>query len=135
MQRKFERSLASLEHIFSFIRQFTESNALDEGLAFTLNLVVEELFTNMVKYNKGENDIQIELEKQDAKVLVRLIDYDVDSFDITKAEEVDVGQHLEERRVGGLGLHLVKQMMDEIKYEYENENRTSKITLIKHLES
>ncbi len=135
MQRKFERSLASLEHIFSFIRQFTESNALDEGLAFTLNLVVEELFTNMVKYNKGENDIQIELEKQDGKVLVRLIDYDVDAFDITKAEEVDVDQHLEERRVGGLGLHLVKQMMDEIKYEYENENRTSKITLIKHLES
>ncbi len=133
MTRKFKRDLAALEEIFDFIDGFVKRSKIDPSLVFTLHLVVEELFTNMVKYNQGNpNEIEIDLHKEDGLLRIRLIDFDVDPFDITQTGNVDINEHLEKRKVGGLGIHLVKQMMDDIDYHYEN--RTSTITLTKHLE-
>lgn len=133
MQKKFKRDLSSLDEIFDFIHQFVAGHGIDGSIIFTINLVVEELFTNMVKYNQNNrNDILLQLEADSKALTISLTDFDVPPFDITKTEEVNVGQHLEQRRVGGLGIHLVKQMMDHIHYEYHNG--TSKITLIKDLE-
>lgn len=87
----------------------------------------------MVKHNvKSRCDVQIDLQREENLLKICLTDFDVEPFDITKIKEVDVDQHLEERKVGGLGIHLVKQMMDDIHYEYKD--RMSRITLIKHLE-
>lgn len=132
MQKTFKRDLTSLDEIFISISQFISQNKIDESVSFTVSLVVEELFTNMVKYTSGDKDVLICLDKKNGELVITLTDFGVSAYDITKADQVDVNKRLEERRPGGLGLHLVKQMMDDIKYEYENRN--SKITLIKHLE-
>ena len=133
MQKKFKRNLNSLDEIFNFISEFMTDQKIDNSLTFTITLAVEELFTNIVKYNKSStSDIQIDLDKNNNDLRISLTDFDSEPFDITETKEVDVDQHLEERKVGGLGIHLVRQMMDDIHYEYKN--RTSKITLIKHLE-
>jgi anti-sigma regulatory factor (Ser/Thr protein kinase) len=134
MHKKFKRDIKSLDSIFKFINDFIERHALDHSLTFVLELVVEELFTNMVKYNSNNpKDIAIELNKKKNDLIVVLTDFDAEPFDITKRPEIDVDQLLEERKVGGLGIHLVKQMMDKIDYQYKN--RVSKITLTKHLEN
>ena len=132
MQKTFKRDLTSLDKIFISISQFISQNKIDESVSFTVNLVVEELFTNMVKYTPGDKEVLICLEKKNGELIITLTDFGVSAYDITKADQVDVNKRLEERKPGGLGLHLVKQMMDDIKYEYKNRN--SKITLIKHLE-
>ena len=49
--RGFRRDIESLEEIFQFLEGFVDEKAVDERAAFCINLVVEELFTNMVKYN------------------------------------------------------------------------------------
>ena len=134
MGKKFKRNLSSLDDIFDFIDEFSVKTGLDESVVFTMNLVVEELFTNMVKYTSGNtNKILLELKKEENNLIIHLTDFDVNPFDITETAEVDTKQSLEERRVGGLGIHLVKQMMDKIEYEYKD--RQSKIILIKHLEN
>ncbi|MCH7681421.1 ATP-binding protein [candidate division KSB1 bacterium] len=134
MGKKFKRDLSSLDDIFEFIDEFSVKTGLDESVVFTMNLVVEELFTNMVKYTSGNtNKILLELKKEENNLIIHLTDFDVDPFDITETAEVDTKQSLEERRVGGLGIHLVKEMMDKIEYEYKD--RQSKIILIKHLEN
>ncbi|TDI87345.1 MAG: ATP-binding protein [Caldithrix sp.] len=134
MGKKFKRDLSSLGDIFEFIDEFSVKTGLDESVVFTMNLVVEELFTNMVKYTSGNtNKILLELKKEENNLIIHLTDFDVDPFDITETAEVDTKQSLEERRVGGLGIHLVKEMMDKIEYEYKD--RQSKIILIKHLEN
>ncbi len=134
MGKKFKRNLSSLDDIFEFIDEFSVKTGLDESVVFTMNLVVEELFTNMVKYTSGNtNKILLELKKEENNLIIHLTDFDVDPFDITETAEVDTRQSLEERRVGGLGIHLVKEMMDKIEYEYKD--RQSKIILIKHLEN
>ena len=132
MDKKFKRDLNSLDGIFKFINEFSAKTGVDESVVFTINLVVEELFTNMVKYTyENNNEILLELKKEGHNLIIHLTDFDVEPFDITKTVEVDTKQSLEDRRVGGLGIHLVKQMMDKIEYEYED--RQSKIILIKHL--
>ena len=133
MAKKFKRDLKSLDEIFKFINEFSAKTGVDESVVFTINLVVEELFTNMVKYTyENSNEILLELKKNAEDLIIHLTDFDVDPFDITKTVEVDTKQSLEERGVGGLGIHLVKQMIDKIEYEYKD--RQSKIILIKHLE-
>jgi len=133
MDKKFKRDLNSLDEIFKFIKKFSAKTGLDESVVFTINLVVEELFTNMVKYTyENSNEILLELKKEENNLIIYLTDFDVEPFDISKTAEVDTKQSLEERRVGGLGIHLVKQMIDKIEYEYKD--RQSKIILIKHLE-
>ena len=133
MAKKFKRDLKSLDEIFKFINEFSAKTGVDESVVFTINLVVEELFTNMVKYTyENSNEILLELKKEENNLIIYLTDFDVEPFDISKTAEVDTKQSLEERRVGGLGIHLVKQMIDKIEYEYKD--RQSKIILIKHLE-
>lgn len=132
MQKKFKRSLDTLDRVFDFIDSFIQKYKVNEQVAFTIKLVIEELFTNMVKYNSDNpNEILIDLKHKNQELIMQLVDFDVEPFDITQSPSVDISQSIKERKVGGLGLQLVKQMVDEINYEYKNRN--SIITLIKKL--
>ena len=133
MEQKFKREIRSLEKIFDFISGFSTANRIGDSDVFVIKFVVEEIFTNMVKYNSRSNkDILVSLRRHSNTLSISLIDFDVDPFDLTKTEEVDIHQSLRERKVGGLGLHLVKKMVDKVDYEYKN--RESKVTLTKTLE-
>jgi serine/threonine-protein kinase RsbW len=133
MERYFKKDMSSLGAIFSFLDESLAHLAPDEATNFVVNLATEELFTNMVKYSKeSRNDIAISVEGDGRRVIVRLTDTDVEPFDIRMAKQVDTGLHLEQRRVGGLGIHIVRQLVDDIQYEYVD--RCSKITFIKQLE-
>lgn len=124
--------MESLNPIFDFISHFVQKNNLDEKITFLLNLVIEELFTNMVKYNpENPNNIAINLYKSNKAVTITLVDFDAKPFDLNLAKEYDTHQPLQERTLGKIGIHFVKSMMDKIKYEYTNGQ--SKITLTKYL--
>ncbi len=133
MEKKFKRDIQVLGDVFNFVEESCSSLKINNDLLFSVNFVIEELFTNMVKYNQStsQSDISVGVEKQMGQLLIRLTDYDVDGFDITQAREVDTSATLEERGIGGLGIHLVKKMVDDIQYNYSN--RQSTITLIKNL--
>ena len=97
-----------------------------------VSFIVEELFTNMVKYNPGvQHEIAISLEHVPEQLTVRLIDTDVEPFDVTSAPLIDVDKPLDDRAIGGLGLHLVRNMADTLLYEYAD--RRSVITFTKSL--
>ena len=133
MKRKFKRTLGSLEDITRLIHHFVDKHHIDERVSYVLNLVVEELFTNAVKYHpENINDVSISINLNGNKIIIAIIDYNVDHFDIRETAPYDFKKRLEERRIGGLGIPLVKKMMDEIDYEYKD--RMSKITLVKYLE-
>lgn len=132
MKKKFQRNIDSLKNIFDFTTKFIKQNNLEQDIAFSINLVIEELFTNMVKYHpRNSNDILISIAKDSNKLIISLTDYDVEPFDITDTKDVNPNQSLEERRIGGLGLYFVMKMMDNVTYEYKD--RQSKITLTKQL--
>lgn len=133
MEKSFKRDMTSLESIFAFIEQFISSSNIAPTHVYPLQLVIEELFTNILKYQaSGTSDVVVHIEKSDDKLIVRLRDFDSEPFDLTQSKDVNTDEYIRQKNPGGLGLHLVKQMVDSLDYEYDN--RTTTITLIKHLE-
>jgi len=132
MQKEFKRDISSLKDIFIFIKSFIIEENLNPDLESPLNLVIEELFTNMVKYSPNNpNKIGLELKTDHDQVIIELTEYDVERFDIRETAEYDTEENLKQRPIGKVGLHLVKKYVDDINYDYQN--RISKITLIKNL--
>jgi len=105
---------------------------VDAAIRQDVDFALEELFTNMVKYSTGSKaDVRIELTPIEGGIEVTMTDYDVEPFDVTKAPDADVKLPIEERRPGGLGLHLIRRLLDSIEYEYSKEHRQSRITFRK----
>jgi len=131
-QGSFPRRIDVLDRVFALIEEFFDGREISPAHLFTIKLAVEELFTNLVKYNKDtDREIEIELEQGDDRVTISLTDFDVEPFDITNVAAPELDIPLEQKRPGGLGIHLVKQMVDQVSYEYVD--RRSKTTLIKLL--
>lgn len=133
MVKEFTRDISSLEEIFAFVEHFITSNEIQVSVLYPVQLVVEELFTNILKYQRGgRTNIRVDLEKADKKLIMRMRDFDSEPFDITQSGQVDTEVYIQQKKPGGLGIHLVKQMVDSMEYDYNN--RISTITIIKHLE-
>ena len=69
----------------------------------------------------------------DGGVETALTDYDVEQFDVTRAPDVDINMPIEQRKPGGLGLHLIRRLVDSMHYEYSQDRRQSRITFRKTL--
>ncbi len=131
MQRGFQRDVQTLQTVFEFVGGFCASARIDARTRFVIELTVEELFVNAVKHNpKGKGHVLIELERRNQAVEMAVTDFDADRFDPTRVEAPDTHAPLEQRQ-GGLGIHLVKQMTDDVRYEYRD--RTSRTIVTKKL--
>jgi serine/threonine-protein kinase RsbW len=132
-RRTFAKSFSSLGDVFEFLEESLSGAGLDERAHLVLQLAVEELFTNMVKYNSGSSrEIGIMVDSTDDRVQVQLIDPDADPFDPSAVGPVDTSQPIEQRRRGGLGLHLVRSLVDAI--DFCHEGREMKVSVTTRLE-
>jgi anti-sigma regulatory factor (Ser/Thr protein kinase) len=130
--RSFARRVDALPHIVAFTAEAFAQEAIDPRLRLAVDFAVEELFTNMVKYGASSTaDVRIDVAAIDGGVEVTLTDYDVEPFDVTRAPDADVGLPIEARQPGGLGLHLIRRLVDAIEYDYSKEQRRSRITFRK----
>jgi serine/threonine-protein kinase RsbW len=121
MRRSFPREMASLEAIVAFVREFIAREGLDERAAYDIDLVLEELFTNLVKYGRGaRSDVEISLQRGAQGVTAELREFDADPFDPTLLPEVDVHRPIAERRPGGLGVHFIRQLTRSFEYDHRD---------------
>jgi anti-sigma regulatory factor (Ser/Thr protein kinase) len=129
--RSFRRSFDSIPDIFALTEEVFASEQIDPALRPSVDLTLEELFTNMVKYSASSAAVRIDMTKVPGGVEVTLTDYDVEPFDVTQAPDVDINLPIEQRKPGGLGLHLIRRLVDCVDYEYSTESRQSRITFRK----
>jgi len=123
-RRAFRRGTESLAQIFAF----TADAVIEPELRRTVDLVIEELFTNIVKYGRASDTmISVDIRRHGRGVRVTLTDPDAEYFDPQSARQPDVGAPLERREPGGLGLHLVRELVDTLEYRYSREERTGRI--------
>jgi anti-sigma regulatory factor (Ser/Thr protein kinase) len=133
--RLFPRTFESLQEIFAFTAQAFARLGVNSGLLQAVDFTVEELFTNMVKYSTtSRSAVRLELRPIADGVEAVLTDYDVDAFDVTQAPDANVHLSIEQRRPGGLGLHLIRRLVDSIEYHYFQDTRQSRITFRKTVE-
>ena len=130
MRRSFPRQMASLEAIVAFAREFLASERLAESAAHDLELVLEELFTNLVKYGRGaRGDVEISLSSGAEGVNAQLREFDAEPFDPTELPEVDVSRPISERRPGGLGVHFIRQLTRTFRYAYADRTGVTTVTM------
>lgn len=120
MRRDFKRHLNSLAPLYEFSEAIMTERKLPDGVRFPVHLAMEELFVNMVHYNPTvTTDIEVTVTVDDA-VTVSLVDNGGAEFDVTLKRDVDTASPLEERKPGGLGVHLVQNLVDTLDYEYQD---------------
>ena len=132
MNRTFARTLDSIETIFRSVDAFITAEGISADDAFATQLAVEELFTNMVRHNAGGAErIWVSLERDSDRLVVELRDADVEPFDSGAIAPPDTESPVHERRIGGLGVHIVRNIFDELTYEYSD--RTLHVTAVRYL--
>jgi anti-sigma regulatory factor (Ser/Thr protein kinase) len=114
-----KNDFCELDSLCRSLEKFGKSHGLSKKCKLDLNLVLEELLTNIISHgyaDEGEHFIHITISQENG-VLVVCIKDDGIPFNPVTAEEPDVKRPLEEREIGGLGIHLIKQLTDDIAYE------------------
>lgn len=133
VSRSFAPRIDAVAEVVGFSAEAFASEGIDVGLRPAVDLCLEELFTNMVKYGRSTAPIRIELQRIPGGIEASLCAVGVDDFDPTQAPTVDVSVPIDQRQPGGLGLHLVRQLVDSIEYEYQSHERRSRVTFRKTL--
>ena len=129
MERRFQRDLSSLPELTRFVADFLSHNGLSPSNAYDLDLILEELFTNVLKYSSGTGEVAVGLSRDDSLITIALREFDAaKAYDITRAPEPDLTRPIAERPVGGLGIHMVRQLAETIRYEFKDRVSTTTIT-------
>ena len=109
----------TVPQLSQFVDEVCESLGFDMSLTMQMNLALEEAVVNVMTYAypKGHaGDVYIVAEANDVRLKFTIIDSGL-PFDPTAKEEIDTTLSVEERPIGGLGIFLVRELMDSINYE------------------
>ncbi len=117
---KIHNDVRRLSELSGFVEAVAAEKDLDKSLVLALSLALEEAVTNVVLYAYPEGtDGQVDIEAviQDGALTFVVSDSGT-PFDPTAKPDADISLGVEDRPIGGLGIFLVRQIMDSVSYEY-----------------
>ena len=123
----------SIEKVTEFVNDRLQKSNIPQKIQTQIDVVIDELMSNVTKfaYRDGKNgDISVEMEVNEEEIAMTFRDSGV-PFNPLEQADPDVNAPLEQRKIGGLGLFLVRKTMDKLNYVYENGQNV--LTVIKKL--
>jgi serine/threonine-protein kinase RsbW len=120
---KLKSNLSELDALCQKLEKFGQSIGLSKKCIFEANLALDELFTNIISYgfdDKNEHTIKVTITLQNENLIFNIEDDGI-PFNPTKVETPDLECTIEECKIGGLGIHLAKNLMDEVCYQRCND--------------
>jgi sigma-B regulation protein RsbU (phosphoserine phosphatase) len=132
---EIDSALPEINTVIGAFEEFSEKAGIPMPVAMKVNLVFDELLNNIISYAfpaGGEHKVRIHAEKSADRLLI-IIEDDGLPFNPFAQSEVDTSQSLEERQIGGLGIHLVKNVMDDFSYERHLDSNV--VTLVKSFDN
>ena len=116
---RIKNKISELEKVAQFIEEIGEELGLSMELQMNLNLVMEEMVTNVIFYAYPEGDVEdIELlAKSDGKELTFVLSDQGKEFDPTAKEDADPDINPADREIGGMGIFIVKNIMNKVTYQ------------------
>jgi len=118
---------SELDRVIDFINEHLEEVGCSNYDKATLDIAVEEIFVNIASYayesdREGDAVIRAVLEKEPPHILIQFIDQGT-PYNPLERGDPDITLDVDERAIGGLGIFLVKESMDNMYYEYkDNKN-------------
>jgi len=111
--------IEELARVEVFLEELAEDWELPSSLVLSLNLVLEEALTNTILYGFNDDSshtIDISFTKTGNELSISIAD-DGLAFDPTLQSDPDVTLSIEDRPVGGLGIYMIKKVMDQVQYQ------------------
>ena len=121
-----------LHHIASEVEELGQRESWPDSLVFKVNLVLEEVGLNILSYGGEEHGpwpkFEIVIDSEDDALTIRVSDEGRPFDPLREAPKPSIDSELEDRSIGGLGVHLVQAMMDDTSYEHrDGKNRLTMV--------
>ena len=114
--------IENIEKVTDFVNEELEKLDCPMKAQIQIDVAIDELFGNIAHYaynpNVGPATIRVEVVEDPMAVVLTFIDHGI-PYDPLAKEDPDIKLSAEERKIGGLGIYMVKKSMDEITYEYK----------------
>jgi anti-sigma regulatory factor (Ser/Thr protein kinase) len=120
-----------LDTITAAVEEFGDAEQWPPDLIFRVNLVLEEVGLNIINHGRTDDlhEIEITLTSEAESLTIEIVDNGRPFDPLTDAPEPDLDSGVAERAVGGLGVYLVRTMMDEL--HYRRDGSRNYLTLVK----
>jgi len=131
-----KNSLPEIAHVIEKFELFAEENSLSGRIIYDISLCLDELITNIISYgfqDKAKHTIEVQFHLKEHEIKLVFIDDGVEFNPELKEDPVHLKHSVEERPIGGLGIYLVKKLMDIIKYRRVEDKNI--LTLTKFLKN
>ena len=129
------RDLSEIDRVNEAFAAFAVQHNVPQTVIRQFKLVFDELLNNTITHafeDEGEHIIRVTVRSSDDRVTAAIADDGV-PFNPLKFGKPMVEASVEEREIGGLGIHLVRNVMDDVRYHREGEENV--VTVVKHLPS
>lgn len=124
IEKSFEAKTDNLHLLLDLLESELEKHGCNMKISTSLLIAIEEIFVNVSKYAypSSTGDLTVKFDFVDDDVIFTFIDSGI-PFDPVAKQDPDITLSAEDRPIGGLGIYMVKQTMDEMKYERkDNKN-------------
>lgn len=132
---KTEATIENLAKVTAFVEDHLAEAGISLMNTTGICIAVEEIYVNIANYayspGTGDVTIRIDTKMDRSKVFIIFEDHGI-PYNPLEKEDPDISLSLEERQIGGLGIFMTKQFMDEIIYEYKDNSNI--LTLIKNID-
>ena len=122
----FKNELSEVERLHKIVSEYCEKHRIPQDIQMNLNLAIEELLVNTITYGFTDNethDIFMRFYIKDHVLIAEMEDDGIAFNPLQEAPEPDFNAPVEEKQIGGLGIHFVKTLIDEIEYQRkDNKN-------------
>lgn len=125
----------NLDIVTDFVNEQLEMMDCPMKLQMKIAVVIDEVFSNIAKYaypeGGGDATVLVESVNAPSGMTMTFIDHGL-YYDPLQKEDPDITLGINERQVGGLGVLMIKKLMDDIRYEYKDgQNR---LTIVKYFD-
>lgn len=119
-----------MRQVDAFVGEFVKEQGMEADEAARILILLEELLTNLMKYGHPDRDepgrAEIALSFSGSRLEIEFID-DGCAFDPLAAPPPNLDEPLEDRQVGGLGLHILRSLTEEARYERRNDRNVIRL--------
>jgi anti-sigma regulatory factor (Ser/Thr protein kinase) len=132
MEIKFTNDLGDIARVNQVFEEFAAKEGLADRVRRSIKLVFDELLNNIITYafsedDADEHDLEVRVESTASEISITISD-DGYPFDPFALEAPDVSLPIDEREIGGLGILLVRQLMDQVSYVRRDDRNVVVLT-------
>lgn len=132
---KIKNTFVEVEQLCAEVNRLAQNNSFSEQIIFCLNVCLEEMLTNIIKYgydDKNEHEIEVRLEIANEIITLTIVD-NGHEFNPLEAEIPEINTDIKHRQVGGIGIFLTCKMANKVTYTRKDDKNVIKILLTPHV--